>query len=504
MNLVARIMHFGKMRAAAPALIEGDRTITYGELAGLVHRTAVHLGGQGLRRGDRVGLCLKDTAQHAVVLLGATLMGAVAVPLDYRARPNENARYVDALGLACVLCEPETPLGGSVLRVDQQWHHRVGRIGAHADVEWPGEWDDPFVISATSGSTGAPQFSQMTHRQHGLATARMFELMHVTGRHRYLCTLPLYFSGGRNSCIGHLLRGDCVVLYPSLFGPDEYVDVTNREHITIGIVVPSVVRQLLAAAGSGRVFAARSALYCTGAPLHAEEKRRAARVLTPNFYDRYGTAETMVIAVLHAQDFDERAESIGRTHPGMQIEVVDESDQPLPPRSVGRWRIRGPGIATPLSSSEESVNFRGEWYYPGDIAHVDEGYIYLHSRTSDAIVRGGAKVYPAEIEAALGAHSDVLEVAVLGHRGADQEETIVAFVVARKTLLAGELLGYCRARLTAHKVPRQIRFLDRLPRTTAGKVDKASLARGLADAIIDEGEATVTARSRRVPGTARP
>src|SRR5476651_1797991 len=140
MNVVGRVLHFGKTRAAAPAIIEGERTITHGELAGLVRRTAAHLAAQGLRRGDRVGLCLKDTPHHLVALLGATLMGAVAVPLDWRARPNENTRFIDSLGLRCVLAEPDVGLTdeNSVVRIDEHWHQGVGRIDADAD--WPGDW----------------------------------------------------------------------------------------------------------------------------------------------------------------------------------------------------------------------------------------------------------------------------------------------------------------------------------------------------------------------------
>src|SRR5579863_2785732 len=105
MNVVDPILHFGKTRSSAPALVEGERTITYGELAGLVRRTASHLLAMGLRRGDKIGLCLKDTADQMIALLGATHMGGVVVPLDWRARAHENARSIDGLRLNFVLSE---------------------------------------------------------------------------------------------------------------------------------------------------------------------------------------------------------------------------------------------------------------------------------------------------------------------------------------------------------------------------------------------------------------
>jgi acyl-coenzyme A synthetase/AMP-(fatty) acid ligase len=113
------------------------------------------------------------------------------------------------------------------------------------------------------------------------------------------------------------------------------------------------------------------------------------------------------------------------------------------------------------------------------------GYIYLQGRTSEVIMRGGAKIFPAEIEAVLLEHPGVLEAAVLGHRGPDSEETVLAFVVTRAQLAPGELLAHCRGRLTPHKVPRRIELLPELPKNTAGKADKLALARTVAGGLGD-------------------
>jgi long-chain acyl-CoA synthetase len=226
-------------------------------------------------------------------------------------------------------------------------------------------------------------------------------------------------------------------------------------------------------------------LYCSGAPLHAEEKRQAVRALTPNFNERYGTAETLAIAVLRPNDFADRADSVGRPHSLVEIEIADGDDHALPIGGVGRLRIRGPGVGSPLSEFGEAASFRGGWYYPGEIAHIDEaGYIFLQGRTSDVIMRAGAKVYPAEIEGILLEHPAVLEVAVLGHPGPDNEEIVIAFVVPRAELATGELVAHCRTRLTPHKVPRTFHFVSQLPRNTAGKIDKRALGQQLAGGSV--------------------
>ena len=477
MNIVGSILHFGKMRPAAVALVEGDRTISYEELSRLVRQSAGYLALRGVRRGDRVGICLKDGADHIITLLAAAFMGAAVVPLDWRARANENARFVKALELKCVLSEPDLHVipDCEIHLVDDEWRRATARVEIAGDPET--DWADIFVISASSGSTGIPKFTAMTHQQYHFAATGMIELMDLAGTHRFLCSLPLYYSGGRNSCLSHLLRGDCVVLYSSLFSPPEYLDVLSRRQITTAALVPTMVRQFLGRAGTEPVFAGLAKTFSLGAPLHAEEKREALRKLTPNFHERYGTAETLAISVLTPADFAERADSVGRVHSLLQLEVADENGLPVRAGEIGHLRLRGPGVASPLPGQGSEANFRDGWYYPGEIARLDEaGYIFLQGRASDVIIRSGAKVYPAEVEAALAEHPGVVETAVVGCAGAGGDEEVIAFVVTRGSLPVGELLAHCRARLTPHKVPRQIRSVQYLPKNTAGKIDKLALA----------------------------
>ena len=476
MNALAPILRHARTRPHAAALIDGGRSITYRELAALTARTATRLSAVGLARGERVGLCLKDTADHIVALLAAARIGAVAVPLDWRARPAESARLIEAAQISRLLVEPDArpPPGCRCVALDPAWHRAVARAEPAAALAH--EWHDPLVISASSGSTGEPKLTAMTHLQYHFAIAGMFEVMGLAGQHRYLNTLPLYYSGGRNSCLAHLLRGDSVILYPSLFGPEEYADVARRQHATAGVVVPSMLRRLLSGSEGGSRIPAGMTLFCTGAPLHAEEKGEALRRLTPNFHERYGAAEILVVTVLRPADIAEHAASVGRPHSFAEIEVVDDDGRPLADGAVGQLRCRGPGLASPLPGSAQA-SFRGGWFYPGEIASLDRlGYLSLQGRSTDIIMRSGAKVFPAEIEQVLLQHPDIAEAAVFGQPGADGEEDVVAFVVSRREPRIGELLAYCRTRLTPHKVPRQIHFLQHLPKNTAGKIDKRALA----------------------------
>ena len=476
-SVLGAILRQGVRRPEAPALSEAASSLTYGELTGLVSRTAGHLAALGVRPRDRVGLCLRDSADQLAALLAIAALGACAVPLDWRARPAEQARLVEASGLGLLLTEAgaQTGVACPSVALDATWGDAVARaepIGAR-----PIAWDDAFVISASSGSTGAPKLTQMSHRQYRYAMSGMLEAMALRGRHCYLNTLPLYYAAGRNSCLAHLLRGDRVILYPSLFDAAEYVEAAQHYRASVGVLVPSMLRRLLAfRGGQAPLLGGFASLVSSGAPLAAAEKREALAALSGNFHDRYGTAETTIAAVLRPQDIPLRAASVGRAHSFGEFGIADEADRALPVGAVGRLRYRGPGVASPLPGSE--ANFRDGWFYPGEIARRDElGFVFLEGRASEVIIRSGAKIHPAEVEAVLCEHPDIVEAAVIGVGGDIGGDEVAAFVVARREISRGALTAHCRARLTAHKVPRQFHFLAQLPKNTAGKIDKPALVR---------------------------
>jgi len=484
MNFVEPILRLGKLQPEAAALIDGDRTITYGELAVLVLRTAGQLASLGVRAEDRVGLCLKDTWEHLVTLLAVGRMGAVIVPIDWRARPAEKARVADALGIKLILVEPgsQSIIGCPNVMLDSSWHRAVALADPPPDL--PSDWHAPFVILSTSGTTGAPKFMLATHLQYYVSRT-LLELMSLPWRCRYLSAIPLCFSAGLRQCLVHLQHGNSIILYPPLVSAEEYIELVAKHKATVGYVVPTMIRQLLRLAeGRGFLLPNMDALICASAPIHAEEKIEAARKLTPNFFDYYGATAIGMIALLRPSDLPEWAASVGRSHPITELEIVDGQDLPLPSGAVGRLRCRGPtlsvGLDGPSGWERANESFHDGWYYPGDLAALgDRGYLFLKGRASDLIIRSGTKIHPIEIEAALQEHGDVLEAAVLGRRTADNDTEVVAFVMVRRPVEVGALMAHCRAHLTPYKVPREIRIVGELPKNASGKVNKVALRQQL-------------------------
>ena len=163
---------------------------------------------------------------------------------------------------------------------------------------------------------------------------------------------------------------------------------------------------------------------------------------------------------------------------GVEVEIVDDLHAPLPAGEPGRLRYRGPGVATGFfgESEQDPESFQDGWFYPGDLAALDEaGYVYLKGRRKDMIIRGGVNIYPVDIEFTLGQHPAVADAAVVGIPDPEFGEQVAAFVVTRKATEADELVAWCRARLAAYKVPKFIFDTPELPRNSAGKVLKLTL-----------------------------
>jgi acyl-coenzyme A synthetase/AMP-(fatty) acid ligase len=218
-------------------------------------------------------------------------------------------------------------------------------------------------------------------------------------------------------------------------------------------------------------------LVVSGEPLYADEAHEVLEKICPNLYSYYASSEGGGISVLRAEDFAEHAPTVGKPTYKTEVEIVDADDRDVGTGVVGRLRYRGPGVATrhlDADGVESDAGIDG-WFYPGDLGErLESGHIALRGRDKDVIIRGGVNIYPAEIEAALLAHPDVAEAAVIGRDDSARGQVVIAFVAT--TLAVEALIDYCKSNLAPYKVPQEFRVLDELPKRSSGKVDKTALA----------------------------
>ncbi len=479
MNIADDLTEHAGRRPDHPAIVDDDRVMTYATLASRVDRTAAHLRAAGIGEGSVVGVCLKDTAEHLVILYGLARLGAVILPMDWRWTTVEKCRVTSFFKAALVVHEPgdDPSRAGATAVVDDAWHAAVA--AADGGQDFPSGRDLPLILSLSSGTTGIPKgpmacHGHMIHRFGVYRSAFAF-----SEADRYLSALPLYFGGGRGMAMATLHFGGTVVMFPPPHDAAQLAAAVADKAATVTLLVPTILRRLLALAPRQEpVLGGLRLLVSTGAPLHARERRAVMDRICPNFVNFYGTTEAGGVTALRPEDGGAAEHSVGRAVSGSTVEIVDEQDRPSPTGAVGYIRYRGRGVPAGFYKNPEASRaaFRDGWFYPGDLGRLDEaGYLYITGRTSDRIIRGGVNIYVAEIEQVLLDHAAVRDAAVVAWPSPERGEEIAAFVVATDAVEEADILRHCKEILAPYKVPRAIFLVDDLPKSGTGKVRKSDL-----------------------------
>ncbi|HEY5208190.1 MAG TPA: class I adenylate-forming enzyme family protein [Stellaceae bacterium] len=478
MNLASIFLNHATARPRSIAIIEEPAHLDYETAARFTAGFAAHLARQGVGPRDRIGLCLKDSADHLLLHFATIWLGATIVPIDHRWTLHEKIAVARAFDCRFVIVEPDAAPIGDIpsLALDPRWR---GERGA------PPPTDDErlaMMLSLSSGTTGRPSGALVSHRELYERWIGQWVGIGFNGGDRYLAATPLYFGAGRSFAMSFLAAGGTVIFRPPPAQPLDLIEAARRYHASIMFLVPTQIRGLLDAwQGASPALPTVRRLVTSGAAIAAAERRRVIERLTPGLVDYYGTSEGGGISVLMPEEQLTFAETVGRPAFRTDIEIVDDAMNPVPPGTVGRLRYRGPGVSRALVSAD-GVATSGEngWYYPGDLARLlPSGHVQLAGRAKDLIIRGGVNIYPAEIEAVLGTHAAVGEVCVFGIADARLGEIVAAAVVRRRGTdpTEADIQAHGRERLVSYKVPDRIIFVAELPRNSSGKVLRAELGK---------------------------
>jgi len=467
------------------AIVSSRLNLTYGELIGRAASSARELRHRGVGPGSQVGIALRDGGEAVVAMLALWMVGAVPVPIDFRSKPDEQAQLVSEFQLSAVIGDRQTAQPFTAILVDNSWTDVIAKRNAEPFFEE--SRGAPAIISLTSGSTGRPIGIVLGHEE---LLFRLESNIKLGRRHphgKLISVIPISFSGSRNHILSQLLDGATIYFYPPLFSSGALIEAVRSKGATSLAVVPTILRGLLEAPTQEGtyLFPDLDSLYCFGAPILPDEKRRARAILSRHFVEGYSSSLAGRMTVLYGADIDARPATVGRVLPYVTLEIVGEDDRPLPIGESGAIRVRSPAVAraiygTPRDSGDQLKN---GWAYPGDIGALDsEGFLQLVGRSSDVIVRCGVNVHPSEVEAVLAELEDVKDVAVVGFAKSREGEEIAAFVVSSRELTEAALDAHCRRRLISHKRPRKFVFMSELPRNANGKILRTELRKRLEDA----------------------
>lgn len=475
MNIADILTEHARDRAGHPAIEDGERIVTYGELDGEVDAAAANLHAAGVGPGDIVAILLDDSADHLVILCALARVGAVIFSLNPAASRTELEKSLASAAVKAVITPGPRLSSGGLLWLRAKDICRPAPI--RFDVQGAGD-DDPVMLIQSSGTTGAPKSFLRSHADVVAWVERYTRGHGWTTDERCLSLTRMSFNVGRNISLGMLRLGATVVINQA-HSHDELAALVQDKRISYLKLTPSHLIPLLDyAADKVPLFPGLRAMVVGSAPTSHAQRLLARERLTANFFEQLGSNEAGLLALALPVDQDAYPEAVGRIVEGVEAQIVDDEDRPLPAGDVGMVRFRGAGYPTHYLDDPEATGraFRSGWFYPGDLAALNgEGYLFFKGRADDVINNGGAKFYPIEVETALLGHPDVSEAAVFGWPHTRFGEVAVACVVVSTAVSAKDLQTFCAQRIAGYKVPQIIETMAELPRNAMGKISKIAL-----------------------------
>ena len=471
------IARFAAVQPSAPALVTDGATFDFAWLARAVAAQLDRFRQDGVGPGLAVALVMRDRPEHVVALFALQRLGAAVLLIAPADPPALRAGLVAQAGARLALGAPEDGAGWTIP------FRGFGQGGdPSAEAPPPPGLDDVCFFRRSSGTTGGvPRLTPSTHR-HELAQFEIGWSVAPWGPgHRLFIIVSTSFEFGRKGMQHALVGGGAVILPPPIASAADLASWTRRLGATWTQMTPAHLRQLLAS-DLPRPLLPGVAIITSSAALTVAERDRVMAEITPDLFMIYGTNEVGILACARPEHLRQRPGTVGRLPSVVDAGVVDGQGRPLPADAVGEMRFRHPAYPTHYAAVEPGSpsRFADGWFYPGDLGRIDaEGFVYLRGRTDDVINVGGLKVYPADIEECLATHPGVAEATVIGVASSLHGTLPVAVVVLREPTAEAVLVRHCIDRLGRARSPVAVRVVDALPKTPAGKIDRAALVRRL-------------------------
>lgn len=499
MTVPGAVIEVGRQHSARPALIHGETVLTYAELAERLGRVAGSLSALGIGPGDRVALIGPNCHFYVLAYLGVMHAGASVVPINPMLKPDE-VRYMltDAevrmviafgeLGRLALAASEGVPNPPMLVTVGES-----SVSGVSAFDGWPDHGPDGFeppsvaddavaAILYTAGTTGRPKGAMLSHRNILWDAGACRQAIEFTENDRIMAVLPMFHSYA--ATVGVVLPltcgAACVVL--ERFSAHAVAVTALARGCTVLPCVPAMCGTLLRAADElpEGAFRALRMVVSGGAPMpvslmQAFEERFGVIVIEGD-----GPTECGPVCSVNPPHGKRKPGTVGPPLPGIAMRIVDDDDNELPVGEVGEICVRGPNVMLGYLNHPEATAeaLKGGWFHTGDLGYRDEdGYFTIVDRKKDMAIVGGLNVYPREVEEVLMGHPHVKEAAVIGVYDEIRGEKLRAFIIPEPGVEpdATGILRLCRTKLASFKVPKEIVFVEDLPRSLKGTVLKREL-----------------------------
>ncbi len=476
---------------------EGEK-ISYGTFNQKITDTAAMLDESlDIKKGDRVAFLGQNHPRTLYLLFACARIGAIFVPLNWRLTPAEHIHMLMDCTASALFVEQDYQDHCEILKeklpecrlitwggMDQPGWLGLRQLMASAKGQDPRpivDPSDPILLIFTSGTTGFPKGAVLTHAALEANAENSIDMHDMVHEDVLLIILPMFHVGGLNVQTTPAFSIGATILLHKAFDVVQVIKAFNEDQPTLGIILPPHMAPLRAHAKWADIDFSCLRSLTTGSCVIPDDMIDYWQELNVPLIQVYGSSETGPTSIYQkAGNVLETKGSMGYAAQGCKVRIIDDQGNDCDIGQSGEILIKGQNVMAFYwgNKSATAAALKDGWYYTGDIGYQDDqGRYFFVDRKKDMIISGGENIYPAELEAVLASHSDILEVAVVGRADDRWGEIVAAFIILKgnSALDREDILDWLGDRLGRYKHPRIFHFVDEMPRNSMGKIMKESL-----------------------------
>jgi len=498
-NLKLMLEESAKRYSDKTAILSGDRRLSFTDLDNDSNKVANALIRMGIEKGDRVAILSSNSPEFAITYFGIIKTGAILVPLDPNYKVEELASLFNDSQPKLLIAENPyleslIPALSRFKSIEQVVNlspgledkfasfHEIIADGNSKRIDLEPDPEDIVSIAYTSGPSFDPRGVMSTHQCFVKEVAIMGETFQQTDKDVVmLYALPMHHAFGLlGAVLTPIYKGSTIVMVPGTgLSIGSCMATIERERGTIFMGVPFIFALAIDLVEKEGIKIDLSSLrfcFSAGAPISIDRIQRFKQHYGVDILDGWGMTEASCLVTFPPIDGSGKLGSIGKAITGWEAKIVDDDGRELPANQAGEMILRGPIMVGYYNNPQATAEvIKDGWLYTGDMGRLDEdGYLFITGRKKDSIIIKGQNTFPSDIENVIRTHSAVAEVTALGIRDEMRGEVIgvVLSLQEGKTVTEQEIKQFCLERMASYKAPKQVMFLDSLPRTTTGQIDK--------------------------------
>jgi fatty-acyl-CoA synthase len=500
MNVGDWIRKWNILQPEKKAFYFEDQPFTYQELNHRTNQLCHLLLKIGIKKGDRVAVLLHNCHQYIEIFFGLSKIGAILVPLNWRLVGPELEFILQDSGSRMLVFEPEFEEVVSSIRPRLNFSHGDYFTLGNPCPDWAIEYEkairkmpaedppgdgsygdeDPHIIMYTSGTTGIPKGAVLSQRKTFFNVLNADIVYNLTSKDIMMVTRPLFHSGGLLVEAAPVIYKGGTLIIRKRFRPNEILETIQKYRVTILELAATVYQFILQDCDLNQYDLTSVRCFFAGGERISvamlKEYKKRGIIISQIF----GQTESSTIAFLVPDKGVKKIGSVGLPVFHGEVRIVDKTGTEVGPGEVGEIVVKGPTLMSGYWNRPDltAETIRDGWLYTGDLAKRDEeGYIYIVDREKDMYICGGENVYPSEVEAVLFTHPKIFDVAIIGVPDAKWGEVGKAFVVLKpgEKTDAQEVVDFIREKVAKYKIPKYVEFVEELPKTPSGKIQKNML-----------------------------